>query len=315
MTTPRINGRAVFFALASMVSVATAAVSMAEGKLRIAATTTMVSDLAESVAGDHAVVTGLMGPGVDPHLYKATASDINTLQSADLILYNGLHLEGRLADLLVKLGRRGKPVYAVTESLPEAKLLEPEEFQGHYDPHVWFDPRLWALCVETVVEALSSIDSPNKSQYAEQGELVKSHYLQFYDWAKQYMSSLSLEQRYLVTSHDAYNYFGRAFDFQVIGVQGISTQSEAGLADIVQIVKFIKEKSIKAIFVESSVSPAAIQRISRDSGVSIGGELFSDAMGTRGLMGQARDGSRFDLGTYEGMIKGNISTITDALAE
>lgn len=315
MTTPRINGRAVFFALASMVSVATAAVSMAEGKLRIAATTTMVSDLAESVAGDHAIVTGLMGPGVDPHLYKATASDINTLQSADLILYNGLHLEGRLADLLVKLGRRGKPVYAVTESLPEAKLLEPEEFQGHYDPHVWFDPRLWALCVETVVEALSSIDSPNKSQYAEQGELVKSHYLQFYDWAKQYMSSLSLEQRYLVTSHDAYNYFGRAFDFQVIGVQGISTQSEAGLADIVQIVKFIKEKSIKAIFVESSVSPAAIQRISRDSGVSIGGELFSDAMGTRGLMGQARDGSRFDLGTYEGMIKGNISTITDALAE
>ena len=315
MTTPRINGRTVFFALASMVSVATAAVGMAEGKLRIAATTTMVSDLAESVAGDHAIVTGLMGPGVDPHLYKATASDINTLQSADLILYNGLHLEGRLADLLVKLGRRGKPVYAVTESLPEAKLLEPEEFQGHYDPHVWFDPRLWALCVETVVEALSSIDSPNKSQYAEQGELVKSHYLQFYDWAKQYMSSLSPEQRYLVTSHDAYNYFGRAFDFQVIGVQGISTQSEAGLADIVQIVKFIKEKSIKAIFVESSVSPAAIQRISRDSGVSIGGELFSDAMGTRGLMGQARDGSRFDLGTYEGMIKGNISTITDALAE
>ena len=315
MTTPRINGWAVFFALASMVSVATASVGMAEGKLRIAATTTMVSDLAESVAGDHAIVTGLMGPGVDPHLYKATASDINTLQSADLILYNGLHLEGRLADLLVKLGRRGKPVYAVTESLSETKLLEPEEFQGHYDPHVWFDPRLWALCVETVVEALSSIDSRNKSQYAEQGALVKSRYLQFYDWGKQYMSSLSPEQRYLVTSHDAYNYFGRAFDFQVIGVQGISTQSEAGLADIVQIVKFIKEKSIKAIFVESSVSPAAIQRISQDSGVSIGGELFSDAMGTRGHMGQARDGSRFDLGTYEGMVKGNISTITDALAE
>ena len=315
MTTPRIYGRAVFFALARMVSVATAAVCMAEGKLRIAATTTMVADLAESVAGDHAIVTGLMGPGVDPHLYKATASDINTLQSADLILYNGLYLEGRLADLLVKLGRRGKPVYAVTESLPEAKLLEPEEFQGHYDPHVWFDPRLWALCVETVVEALSSIDSPNKSRYAKQGELVKSRYLEFYNWGKQYMSSLSPEQRYLVTSHDAYNYFGRAFDFQVIGVQGISTQSEAGLADIVQIVKFIKEKGIKAIFVESSVSPAAIQRISQDSGVTIGGELFSDAMGTKGHMGRARDGSQFDLGTYEGMVKGNISTITDAIAE
>lgn len=315
MTSPRFNGRAVIFALASMVSVAAAAVSMAEGKLRVAATTTMVADLAESVAGDHAIVTGLMGPGVDPHLYKATASDINTLQSADLILYNGLHLEGRLADLLVKLARRGKQVYAVTESLPAAKLLEPEEFQGHYDPHVWFDPRLWAQCVDTVVEALSSVDSPNKSQYAEQGELVKSRYLEFYNWGKQYMSSLPPEQRYLVTSHDAYNYFGKAFDFQVIGVQGISTQSEAGLADIVQIVKFIKGKGIRAIFVESSVSPAAIQRISQDSGVSIGGELFSDAMGTKGHMGQARDGSRFDLGTYEGMVKGNISTITDALTE
>jgi len=144
---------------------------------------------------------------------------------------------------------------------------------------------------------------------------VKSRYLEFYDWGKQYMSSLSPEQRYLVTSHDAYNYFGRAFDFQVIGVQGISTQSEAGLADIVQIVKFIRGKGIKAIFVESSVSPAAIQRISQDSGVSIGGELFSDSMGTKGHMGQARDGSRFDLGTYEGMVKGNISTITDAFAE
>lgn len=315
MTSPRINGRAVIFALASMVSVAAAAVSMAEGKLRVAATTTMVADLAESVAGDNAIVTGLMGPGVDPHLYKATASDINTLQSADLILYNGLHLEGRLADLLVKLARRGKQVYAVTESLPAAKLLEHEEFQGHYDPHVWFDPRLWAQCVDTVVEALSSVDSPNKSQYAEQGELVKSRYLEFYNWGKQYMSSLSPEQRYLVTSHDAYNYFGRAFDFQVIGVQGISTQSEAGLADIVQIVKFIKGKGIRAIFVESSVSPASIQRISQDSGASIGGELFSDAMGTKGHMGHARDGSRFDLGTYEGMVKGNISTITDALAE
>jgi len=275
----------------------------------------MVADLAASVAGELATVTRLMGPGVDPHLYKATASDVNKLQSADLVLYNGLHLEGRLADLLVKLGRRGKPVYAVTEGIPEEQLLEPEEFQGHYDPHVWFDPRLWALCVETVVEALIAVDPANKSAYNSQGNGVRARYLEFYDWSKKYMAKLVPEQRYLVTSHDAYNYFGRAFDFNVIGVQGISTQSEAGLADIVQIVKFIKEKRIKAIFVESSVSPAAIQRISQDSGASIGGELFSDAMGTKGHMGQARDGSQFDLGTYEGMVKGNISTITDALAK
>jgi len=315
MSFSRSYRRLIFVALASWASLAATVVWAANGKLKIVTTTTMVTDLAESVAGEQAIVTGLMGPGVDPHLYKATASDINTLQSADLILYNGLHLEGRLADLLVKLGRRGKPVYAVTESIPEAKLLEPEEFQGHYDPHVWFDPRLWALCVDTVVQAVSAADPSNKLAYASQGERVKARYLEFYDWGKQYMAELAPERRYLVTSHDAYNYFGRAFDFKVIGVQGISTQSEAGLADIVQIVKFIKEKRIKAIFVESSVSPAAIQRISQDSGASIGGELFSDAMGTKGHMGQARDGSQFDLGTYEGMVKGNISTITDALSK
>lgn len=293
---------------------ATASLSGAkEGRIRVAATTTMVADLAESVAGDFATVTGLMGPGVDPHLYKATASDINTLQSADLILYNGLHLEGRLADILVKLGRRGKSVYAVTESIPEDKLLEPEEFQGHYDPHVWFDPRLWALCVDTVVTALSKVDPAHAKEFQERGESVRAAYLSYYEWGQKYMAQVKPEQRFLITSHDAYNYFGRAFGFTVIGVQGISTQSEAGLADIVKIGEFIKQKGIKAIFVESSVSPAAIRRISEDSGAKIGGELFSDAMGAKGHMGKAADGSSFDLGTYEGMVKGNIATIAEAL--
>lgn len=287
--------------------------SEAQKRLKVAATTTMVADLAESVAGQHATVTGLMGPGVDPHLYKATASDINTLQSADLIFYNGLHLEGRLADLLVKLGRRGKPVYAVTESIPEAKLLEPEEFEGHWDPHVWFDPRLWALCVDTVVTALSNVAPEHASDFEQRGESVRKDYLSYYDWGRNYMKQVKPEQRYLITSHDAYNYFGKAFDFTVIGVQGISTQSEAGLADIVKIVEFIKKHKIKAIFVESSVSPAAIRRISEDSGAKIGGELFSDAMGAKGHMGKAADGSTFDLGTYEGMVKGNIATIAEAL--
>jgi len=287
--------------------------SAEQKRLKVAATTTMVADLAESVAGDHAVVTGLMGPGVDPHLYKATASDINTLQSADLILYNGLHLEGRLADLLVKLGRRGKPVYAVTESIPEEKLLEPEEFEGHWDPHVWFDPRLWALCVDTVVNALSNVAPEHAGDFKERGKSVRETYLSYYDWGRNYMKQVKPEQRYLITSHDAYNYFGKAFDFTVIGVQGISTQSEAGLADIVKIVEFIKKRKIKAIFVESSVSPAAIRRISEDSGAEVGGELFSDAMGAKGHLGRAADGSTFDLGTYEGMVKGNIATIAEAL--
>lgn len=284
-----------------------------EARLSVAATTTMVADLAESVGGEFAKVTGLMGPGVDPHLYKATASDINTLQSADLILYNGLHLEGRLADILVKLGRRGKPVYAVTESIPEEKLLEHEEFQGHYDPHVWFDPRLWALCVDTVVTAFSKADPEHAKEFEARGETVRAAYLSYYEWGQKYMAQVKPEQRFLITSHDAYNYFGRAFDFTVVGVQGISTQSEAGLADIVKIGEFIKKNRIKAIFVESSVSPAAIRRISEDSGAKIGGELFSDAMGTKGHIGKAADGSSFDLGAYEGMVKGNIATIAEAL--
>lgn len=308
-----LTSRHIASAIAILFIVAAPFAAANETRLKIAATTTMVADLAESVAGEFATVTGLMGPGVDPHLYKATASDINTLQSADLILYNGLHLEGRLADILVKMGRRGKPVYAVTESIPEEKLLEPEEFKGHYDPHVWFDPRLWALCVDTVVTALSKVDPAHAQDFEKQGESVRAAYLNYYHWGENYMAKVKPEQRFLITSHDAYNYFGRAFDFTVIGVQGISTQSEAGLADIVKIGEFIKENRIKAIFVESSVSPAAIRRISEDSGVQIGGELFSDAMGVKGHIGKAVDGSSFDLGTYEGMVKGNIVTIAEAL--
>lgn len=290
-----------------------AAASYASETIRIAATTTMVADLARSVAGERATVHGLMGPGVDPHLYKATASDINTLQSADLIFYNGLHLEGRLADILVKLGRRNKPVYAVTESIPEAMLLEPEAFKGHYDPHVWFDPRLWARCVATVVNALVETDPDNADEYKQRGKAVEQSYKSHHQWGANYLSRVPKNQRVLITSHDAYNYFGRAFDFRVIGVQGISTQSEAGLADMVKIIDFIKENGIKAIFVESSVSPAAIQRISEGSGCAIGGELFSDAMGLPGHIETAADNSSFDVGTYEGMVKSNIATIADAL--
>ncbi len=308
-----IKARFVFKTSLILLAGILAAASNAADKIRIAATTTMVADLARSVAGDRAEVFGLMGPGVDPHLYKATAPDINTLQSADVIFYNGLHLEGRLADILVKLGRRGKSVYAVTESIPEDKLLEPAEFEGHYDPHVWFDPRLWAHCVETVVNALAETDPDNADEYHQRGAAVEQAYQNHYQWGIDYLATIPEKQRVLITSHDAYNYFGRAFDFRVIGVQGISTQSEAGLADMVKIIEFIKENHIKAIFVESSVSPAAIQRISEGSDCAIGGELFSDAMGLPGHIETAANGASFDVGTYEGMVKANISTIADAL--
>jgi len=305
-----INKRAIstLFALVSVV-ISTAAAE----KIRIAATTNIVGDLVKDIVGDRAEVSALMGPGVDPHLYKASASDVTILSRAKIIFYNGLHLEGRMADLLVKLGRRGKAVYAVTEDIPENRLLEPAEFEGHYDPHVWFDPSIWTLCIDTVANALSEHDAPNGDYYVKQASSLKNRYNAYFAWAKEQIAHISTSQRILVTSHDAYNYFGRAFGFQVIGVQGISTMSEAGLADIVAIVDFIKEKEIKAIFVESSVSPAAIQRVSKDSGAIIGGELFSDAMGLPGQIEKAHDGSRFDVGTYEGMLKHNIATITEAL--
>ena len=304
-----IDKRAFIAVLAFVATIA----SLSAEKIRVAATTNIVGDLVKDVAGDRAEVTALMGPGVDPHLYKASASDVGTLSRAKVIFYNGLHLEGRMADLLVKLGRRGKAVYAVTEGIPEDRLLEPAEFEGHYDPHVWFDPELWTLCIDTVANALSEHDAPNADYYQERGQSLKNRYADYFDWAKQQIAQVPESQRVLITSHDAYNYFGRAFGFQVIGVQGISTMSEAGLADIIAITEFIKEKKIKAIFVESSVSPAAIQRVSQDSGAKIGGELFSDAMGLPGQIEEASDGSRFDVGTYEGMLKHNVATISGAL--
>ena len=299
-----------FFAVLALVATVT---SLSAENIRVAATTNIVGDLVTDIAGDRAEVTALMGPGVDPHLYKASASDVGTLSRAKVIFYNGLHLEGRMADLLVKLGRRGKAVYAVTEGIPEDRLLEPAEFEGHYDPHVWFDPELWTLCIDTVANALSEHDAPNADYYQERGKSLKKRYAAYLEWAKRQIAQVPESQRVLITSHDAYNYFGRAFGFQVIGVQGISTMSEAGLADIVAIIEFIKKKKIRAIFVESSVSPAAIQRVSQDSGAKIGGELFSDAMGLPGQMEEALDGSRFDVGTYEGMLKHNITTIAGAL--
>jgi|ETNmetMinimDraft_22_1059887.scaffolds.fasta_scaffold00002_116 manganese/zinc/iron transport system substrate-binding protein len=281
--------------------------------LAVVATTTFVADLAASILGENGTVVGLMGPGVDPHLYKATAGDVNRLQTADVIFYNGLHLEGRMTEVLVRLGRQGTPVYAITEDLPEENLLEPAEFAGHYDPHVWFDPELWIHCVNTVVNALSEVDPSNAESYARRGRQTKTLLNELKQWGISYSAQIPVKSRILVTSHDAYNYFGKAFDFQVVGVQGISTVSEAGLADIIKVSQFIKEKEIKAIFVESSVSPSTIERISDDSGAVIGGELFSDALGEPGRKETGPDGKIYDVGTYEGMFRHNMTTIVEAL--
>ena len=280
----------------------------ADKKIRVTATVTMVADLVRSVGGDRVQVEALMGPGVDPHLYKAAASDVSKLQQADVIFYSGLLLEGKMQDIFNKFARSKRFVYPVTESIPTDRLLEPPEFAGHYDPHVWFDVPLWKLCVDTVVKGLSEADPAGKDYYEKRAAETRARMDELHQWALKKAAELPAERRILVTSHDAYNYFGRAYGFQVVGLQGISTVTEAGLADMAKLSDFIREKRIKAVFVESSVPHHTIERISKDTGVKIGGELFSDAMGTPG---QIENG--YDLGTYEGMIKHNLNTIVEAL--
>ena len=280
----------------------------ADKPIKVTATITMVADLARSVGGDRVRVETLMGPGVDPHLYKAAASDVTKLQQADVILYSGLLLEGKMQDLFEKLAQGKRRVHAVTESIPRDRLLAPPQFEGHPDPHVWFDVTLWKLCIDGVLKALTEADPAGKDAYEQRAHETRARMEALHEWALRKADELPQDRRILVTSHDAYNYFGRAYGFQVVGLQGISTVSEAGLADVAKLSDFIRNKGIKAVFVESSVPHDTIERISKDTGVKIGGELFSDAMGTSG---QIENG--YDLGTYEGMIKHNLTTIVDGL--
>lgn len=283
-------------------------IQAADKKLKVATTVTMVADLARQVGGERVDVDALMGPGVDPHLYKAAASDITKLQQADVIFYSGLLLEGKMQDIFAKLARSKRFVYPVTEAIPVEKLLEPPQFAGHYDPHVWFDVPLWKLSVDVVAKGLSEADPSGKDYYEKRAAEARTRMDELHAWALKKSAELPAERRILVTSHDAYNYFGRAYGFQVVGLQGISTVTEAGLADMAKLTDFIKQKKVKAVFVETSVPHHTIERISKDTGVKIGGELFSDAMGTPGQMENG-----YDLGTYEGMIKHNMTTIVEAL--
>ena len=281
-------------------------------KMNVVTTTTMVSDMVKEIGGDRVNVVGLMGPGVDPHLYKPASGDVVKLQRAKVIFYSGLMLEGRMTDLFFRMARAGKLVYAVTESIPEKDRLEPPEFAGHWDPHVWGDPILWSNCIVTVVDGLSKADPAGAADYAKRGRAVDASYKAMKAWALKRIAEVPRKHRILITSHDAFNYFGQAFGFQVVAVQGLSTVTEAGLADIAKMVDFIKQKKIKAIFVESSVNPAAIERVSKDANVKIGGELFSDACGKVGDIHEAH-GEKYDVGTFVGMLKHNINTVVDAL--
>jgi manganese/zinc/iron transport system substrate-binding protein len=275
---------------------------------RVVTTVGMVTDIVRQVAGDKAQVTGLIGEGVDPHLYKATRNDIAALQSADVIFYSGLMLEGKMSDALVRVARGGKPVFAVTELLDEKYLLEPPQMQGHYDPHVWMDASAWSRAVEAVANALAGFDAASAAYYQENARRYQAELEKLHEYVRTVIASIPPRQRTLITAHDAFNYFGRAYGIRVLGIQGISTESEAGLEDINRLVREIVENDIQAVFVETSVAEKNVQALvegaaARGKTVRIGGTLFSDAMGRPGTYE----------GTYIGMIDHNATVIARAL--
>jgi manganese/zinc/iron transport system substrate-binding protein len=274
---------------------------------KIVCTTGMVTDVVRHIAGDKAEVEGIIGEGVDPHLYQATRGDISTLLSADVVFYNGLMLEGKMSDALIKVARK-RPVYAVTELLDESLLLEPPEFAGHYDPHLWMDVALWSKCAEMVAQTLGTFDSSNAEDYKKNFATYAAQLAELDAYARKTLASIPEKSRVLVTAHDAFNYMARAYGLEVRGIQGISTESEAGISDINRLVDLLVERDIRAVFVETSVSDKNIRSLiegarARGHEVVIGGKLFSDAMGKPGTYE----------GTYIGMIDHNVTTIARAL--
>ena len=282
-------------------------------KLLVVTTTTQVTDMVRSLAGEQVEIFPLMGPGVDPHLYKPTAKDLAAFGRADLIFYHGLMLEGRMADLFSKASDSPPKTYAITSGIAQDRLLQPEEFEGHSDPHVWFDPEIWRDCVDVVRDALIGAHPEKRQFYLDNAKSLKEEIHAVHEWATARIGELPKDRRRLVTSHDAFNYFGRAFGIEVRAVQGLSTTTEAGLADRARMVDYVKKHGIKAIFVESSVNQSIIREIARETGAKVGGELFSDAMGEPGRMETSADGITYDLGTWGGMLKHNVNAFVDAM--
>ncbi len=277
-------------------------------EFEIIATTAMVGDIVKRVVEDRGTVKGLMGEGVDPHLYKPTAADAKAILSSDIVFYSGLMLEGRMADTFMKAARIGKTVYPVTELIDETFLLEPPEMEGHWDPHVWMDVSAWSHAVDAVAFAMCEQDEEHCTEYKKRATNYKKELAALHDYIEKSIATIPETSRVLITAHDAFNYFGRAYGIEVIGIQGLSTESEAGIDDMNKLVKFLVKNQIKAVFVESSVSDRNVNALiegaaSRGHKVVIGGRLFSDAMGETGTYE----------GTYIGMLDHNATTITRAL--
>jgi manganese/zinc/iron transport system substrate-binding protein len=298
------------------VSAARSGTFAGDSPIKVVCTTGMVTDMLRNVGGDHLEVTGLMGPGVDPHLYRAVPADIERLASADMIFYNGLHLEGRMADQFEQLAQR-KPTYAVTHALVESKdsrLRKPPEFEGYYDPHVWHHPQMWAECVKYVADVLGKFDPQHREDYHKN----RDAYLQQLDEADRYcreqLTTIPAEQRVLVTAHDAFNYFCVAYGLTSMPLKGVSTEEEVTIGRMDEVVEFLVQHKIKAVFIESATAPQIVKALiepCRAAGheVRIGNSedepfvLYADALGPAG--------SGAD--NYLGMIKANVDTIVSAL--
>lgn len=281
---------------------------LSQRRIRIVATIGMITDVVANVGGDRVEVTGLMGPGIDPHLYKASEGDVARLQRADIIFFNGLHLEAQLAEVLERMDDARIRTVAVTDPIDRDTLLASPVYQGQYDPHVWFDVSLWMATVGQVRNTLAEADPGSAALYQANAERYLEQMTELHAYVQAQAQRVPADKRVLITAHDAFSYFGRAYGFEVRGLQGISTQAQASAADVQALADFIAERQIPAIFVESSVPQRTIEAVQaavRDRGydVQIGGSLFSDAMGSTGT----------PEGTYLGMVRHNIDTIVNAL--
>ncbi|AFS77426.1 zinc transport system periplasmic zinc-binding protein TroA [Gottschalkia acidurici 9a] len=274
-------------------------------KIKVVATTTMITDLVKAIGGENIEVQGLVGPGIDPHLYKASAGDVNKMQNADAIFYNGLYLEGKMGEIFENLEKINIKTVAISKDIDKSELLQSEEFEGNFDPHIWFDVSLWIKATETVKNSLIELDAANKQEYEKNAEEYMEQLRKLNQYVIDKVEKVPQEKRILITAHDAFNYFGRAYKFEVKGLQGISTASEAGTSDVKNLAEFIVEEKIPAIFIESSLPRRNVEALqeavkARGFDVEIGGELFSDSLGEVGTEG----------GDYAGMVKHNIDTIT-----
>ncbi|GAA4277792.1 metal ABC transporter solute-binding protein, Zn/Mn family [Aquimarina mytili] len=277
-------------------------------KLNVVTTTSMITDLVKNIGGDAIEVQGLMGSGIDPHLYKASEGDVTKLVNADVIFYNGLHLEGKLVEVFEKMEHQDIKTIAIGESLDKSTLIGSDYFASNYDPHIWFNVENWKLITTFITNQLVTIDPKNANVFKANSETYLAKLSKLEDRLQKTIATLAKEKRILVTAHDAFSYFGQAYEFNVVGLQGLSTATEAGVQDVQKLANFIIEKEVKAIFVESSVPKRTIEALqaavkSKDHEVAIGGTLFSDALGNIGSKE----------GTYIGMFEYNVNTIVNAL--